>query len=79
LCDIALDRIKASNVPVVALAGEKSGDAYYVRTTEMVAQRLGCPFIRVPGNHLAMKTEPELFGQALRKVLASHPQVRTEP
>ncbi|MFM0341863.1 alpha/beta fold hydrolase [Paraburkholderia fungorum] len=79
LCDIALDRITASNVPVVALAGEKSGDAYYVRTTEMVAQRLGCPFVKVPGNHLAMKLEPEPFAQALRKVLADHPPVRREP
>lgn len=66
-----LDTIKAAHVAAVVLAGERSGDAYYVRSARAVASGLGCPFIMVPGNHLAFLIEPAPFAQALGDVLAS--------
>lgn len=66
-----LAAIRAAGVPTVVLAGEKSGDAYYVRSARKVAEALGCPIRTVPGNHLAFLIEPAPFADALRGVLAS--------
>lgn len=66
-----LDAIKAAGVPVAVLAGEKSGDAYYVRSARKVAEGLGRPLQAVPGNHLAFLLEPSPFAAAIRGVLAS--------
>ena len=60
-------------MPAVVLAGEKSGEAYYVRSSRKVAEGLGCPMRTVPGNHLAFLIEPGPFAAALRDVLASAP------
>ena len=68
-----LDAIRAAGVPSVVLAGERSGDAYYVRSARKVAEGLGCPMRTVPGNHLAFLIEPGPFAGALRDVLASAP------
>lgn len=66
-----LGAIKAAQVPTIMLAGQKSGDAYYVRSTRKVAEALGCPLHTVPGNHLAFLIEPGPFAESLRGVLAS--------
>jgi len=66
-----LAAIRAAGVPTVVLAGERSGDAYYVRSARKVAEALGCPMRTVPGNHLAYLIEPAAFAGALRAVLAS--------
>lgn len=66
-----LAALRAAGVPTVVLAGEKSGDAYYVRSARKVAEALGCPVRTVPGNHLAFLIEPAPFADALRGVLAS--------
>jgi len=66
-----LAAIRAAEVPIVVLAGDKSGDAYYVRSARKVAEALGCQMRTVPGNHLAFLIEPAAFAAALRAVLAS--------
>ncbi len=66
-----LAAIRAAGVPTVVLAGERSGDAYYVRAARKVAEALGCPMRTVPGNHLAFLIEPTSFADALRGVLAT--------
>ncbi len=66
-----LAAIKAAGVPAAVLAGEKSGDAYYVRSTRKVAEGLGRPVQMVPGNHLAFLFEPGPFAAAIRGVLAA--------
>ena len=66
-----LAAIRTAGVPAVVLAGEKSADAYYVRSARKVAEALGCPMRTVPGHHLAFLAEPAPFAAALRDVLAS--------
>lgn len=68
-----LGAIKAAGVPAAVLAGEASGDAYYVRSARKVAEGLGLPLRTVPGNHLAFLFEPGPFAAAIRGVLASAP------
>jgi len=66
-----LGAIKAAGMPAAVLAGERSGDAYYVRSARKVAEALGCPLQTVPGNHLAFLFEPGPFAAAIRGVLAA--------
>lgn len=68
-----LAAIRAAGVPVAVLAGEKSGDAYYVRSARKVAEGLGRPLQTVPGNHLAFLFEPAPFAAAIRGVLGAAP------
>lgn len=67
-----LAAIEAARIPVIMLAGEKSGEAFYVRTAQVIAERLKCPFVRVPGNHLAFIFEPVPFAQSLRRVIEQY-------
>ena len=69
LCHPDLGAVRAAGVPAVVLVGEKSGDAYYVRSSRKVAERVGCACVNVPGNHLAFLIDPEPFAAALRDVL----------
>ena len=64
-----LAAVKAAGTPAAVLVGEKSGDAYYVRSSRKVAEGIGCPCVTVPGNHLAFLVDPEPFARALRDVL----------
>ena len=66
-----LGAVRAAGVPVAVLAGDKSGDAYYVRAARKVAEALACPLQAVPGNHLAFLFDPGPFAAAIRGVLAS--------
>ena len=62
--------IKEARIPVAVLVGALSDGAYYARAATIVAERLGCPCITVPGNHLAFLIEPEPFALALRDTLS---------
>ena len=64
-----LDLIARNKVSMVAAAGRRSGDAYYARTARLLAQRLGCPYVEFPGNHLAFINDTAAFAAALRAVL----------
>ncbi len=64
-----LDAIRRSKVPIVALAGDKSADASYARTARVLAERLDCKYVEVPGNHMAFMIEPGPFAAALREIL----------
>ena len=64
-----LQAARTAGTPSVILVGEKSDDAYYVRSARKVAEGLGCPSMTVPGNHLAFLIDPESFAAALRDVL----------
>lgn len=50
-------------------AVDRSADAYYARTARILAQRLGCPYVEFPGNHMAFINDTEAFAAALREVL----------
>ncbi len=64
-----LDAIARNHVAIVTAAGLRSADAYYARTARVLAQRLGCPYVEFPGNHMAFASDTEAFAAALRKVL----------
>ncbi|WP_433465569.1 alpha/beta hydrolase [Spirillospora sp. CA-128828] len=64
-----LDTIRRNRVPLVTAAGSESADAYYARTARIQAERLGCPYIDFPGNHLGFIFEAEAFAAALRSTL----------
>lgn len=64
-----IDRLKASNVPMVAAAGEQSGDAYYARSTKLLSEMIGCDFRLMSGHHLGFIAEPETFARELRALL----------
>ena len=65
-----LNAIRNAKVPTLLLHGALSEDAFYVRTGRIIAEKLGCPFISVPGNHLAFKLEPPAFARALSELIA---------
>lgn len=69
-----LDAIARNQVTMVTAAGRRSGDAYYARAARLLAQRLGCPYVDVPGNHFAFMNDPMTFAAALREVLHKLPR-----
>ena len=64
-----LDKIRRHGVRVVTAAGRRSADAYYARTARVMAERLGCRYVDMSGNHLAFVTEPAVFAAELREIL----------
>ncbi len=64
-----LDALARNHVAIVMTAGRRSADAYYARTARLLAQRLGCPYVEVPGNHMAFLNDTAAFAAALREVL----------
>jgi pimeloyl-ACP methyl ester carboxylesterase len=64
-----LDTIRRNRVRVVTAAGRRSADAYYARTARVMAERLGCRYVDMSGNHLAFVIEPAVFAAELRDVL----------
>jgi len=64
-----LARIRASGVPVAALVGRASEDAYYVRSTQLVAEALRCPCYPISGHHVAFATDTALFANEFRPIL----------
>lgn len=66
-----LGAVRAANVPMVMLVGERSGEAYYVRTSRAVAEGLGCPCITIPGHHIVFHSDPEDFARAMAAQLGA--------
>lgn len=64
-----LETIRRNQVPMVTAAGRDSADAYYARTARLQAERLRCPYIDFPGNHLGFIFEAETFAATLRSAL----------
>ncbi len=64
-----LEAISRNHVNIVTAAGERSAAAYYARAARILAERLGCPYVEVPGNHLAFVNDTEAFAAALRDIL----------
>jgi pimeloyl-ACP methyl ester carboxylesterase len=64
-----LDAIRRNGVRVVTAAGRRSADAYYARTARVMAERLGCRYVDMSGNHFAFAIEPAVFAAELRDVL----------
>lgn len=60
-----VERIRNNNVSIVAAVGRDSNDAYYVLSTKMLANKLGCE-IEFPGHHGASFFIPEEFSKAIR-------------
>jgi pimeloyl-ACP methyl ester carboxylesterase len=64
-----LDTIRRHGVRIVTAAGRRSADAYYARTARVMAERLGCRYVDMSGNHLAFVIEPAVFAAELRHIL----------
>ncbi len=67
-----VDAIARNKVNVVTAAGRRSADAPYARTARLIAERLGCPYVEFPGNHLSFFSDPEPFAEALRTTLRTY-------
>ncbi len=67
--DLDLAAIRKVGVKTILLRGALSEDAYYARTTPIVAELTGGTCITVPGNHLAFALEPEAFSQAVLEAI----------
>ncbi len=60
-----LRKIVQNKVSVAVMAGEKSKDAFYARTTIGQAEAMQCPRVVVPGNHFGFDFEAEAFAPVL--------------
>ncbi len=67
-----VERIRNNNVSILAAVGRDSDDAYYVQSTRMLANKLGCEIHEYPGHHGASLYMPEEFSKAIRKTLEGH-------
>lgn len=66
--DLAL--LKSNAIPVVMLAGDQSGDAYYAETARYIAKTMPCELAVVPGHHIGYVSQPTEFADAFRKITA---------
>jgi pimeloyl-ACP methyl ester carboxylesterase len=64
-----IQRIRSQKVPILAVAGRDSKDAYYARTVRVLSERLGCPNLLMSGHHLSYQTDPAGFARDLRSLL----------
>jgi len=71
-----LARIRDNNLAMIAVAGRASEDAYYARTAQVLAERVGCAHAVVAGNHIAFVSDPATFAAELRGLLD---QVKAQP
>ena len=62
-------RIVASGVSIGVLAGRRSGDAFYARSTIEQAKVLGCERPLVAGHHAGFEVEPEAFKEGLEEMI----------
>lgn len=62
-----LRKIVDNRISISVIAGEKSRDAFYARTTFPQSEILGCPRYVLPGNHSGYELEPETFAPELLK------------
>jgi hypothetical protein len=81
-----LERIKVNlggvngekGMRVVVAYGKKSGEAMYVRSGRVLAERLGCERVEFPGHHQGFQSEWEEFAPILREVLMNGGAERSE-
>jgi pimeloyl-ACP methyl ester carboxylesterase len=64
-----MEKIKRNGVSVGLMRGERSGDAFYARTTYEQAKVLGCERWDVPGHHTGFESETEAFLPHLVRML----------
>lgn len=64
-----LNRIRDNKVRLAVARGEESGDAWYARATARQSEIIGCRAANFPGHHLAFAVIPEVYTQALSKLL----------
>ena len=64
-----LERIKRNNIRLTVTKGLLSRDAYYARTADVISEQVGCPLQVMPGNHIAVETDPGSFAAELRPLL----------
>ncbi|KAJ5675850.1 hypothetical protein N7462_008747 [Penicillium macrosclerotiorum] len=64
-----LGKVREKQVSVLVVAGEKSGDAFYARTTYAQAEILDCPHRVFPGHHNGYESEPVAFARQLLDAL----------
>ena len=68
-----VDELRNHGVPLIALAGKDSKDAYYARTAPILAERAGGHFLTISGNHFAFQLSPDTFVKELRAQLSTLP------
>jgi hypothetical protein len=61
--------MRRNGVPVITAAGTLSADAYYARTARAMAEKLGCRYVEMKGNHLAFIIDPPTFATELQSIL----------
>ena len=66
---VDIKKLKATNCPIVAVAGEASDDAYYARAARILSERIDCPYKAFSGHHLSFATDPADFAKDLREAL----------
>lgn len=64
-----MTKLKANGVPMIAVAGRLSGDAYYARTAKVLADSIGCPHRLMSGHHIAFVADPVTFAGELGELL----------
>lgn len=65
-----LDALAAGGVPIVLGGGAESRPYYTCRPGEIIAERLGVPFVEFPGAHAGYSDVPKEFAPVLRATLA---------
>ena len=64
-----LRRVRDNGTSVAVMAGEKSRDAWYARTTFEQANIMGCSRVVAPGHHEGFQVEAEAFAPVLVELL----------
>jgi pimeloyl-ACP methyl ester carboxylesterase len=64
-----LKRIRENRVNMVTAIGRDSDDAVYVQSTRILASRLGCQCIEIPGQHDVSFYMPHEFAAAVQSTL----------
>jgi pimeloyl-ACP methyl ester carboxylesterase len=64
-----LQHIKHGKVPMFAVSGRDSKDAYYARTAKIISEVIGCPHRVISSHHLAFVADPATFASELRAML----------
>lgn len=63
--------LQKGGVPVAAIVGQASADAFYVQTARKLARELPCACVTVVSNHLGYALQPEAFANDLDAVIKS--------
>jgi hypothetical protein len=66
---VNLKLLEAEKGKFVPVAGVESGDGLGVAPIAFIAQALGKDIARMPGGHVGFMTAPEVFAEAMQKLL----------